>query len=124
MEKDLKSENNKKLYDLRHSTAHLLAQAVVELFPGTKLTIGPVTEYGFFYDFLPLKNFKDLDLPKIEAKMHELSKNDLPIIGKEVSKQEALKLFKGNQFKEEIIIDNANFNIRMLLKRNHNRPPA
>lgn len=103
MVKDFKSENNEKLHNLRHSAAHLLAQAVLELFPGTKLTIGPVTEHGFFYDFLPKQNFKEEDLPKIEAKMHELSKKNLPIVGKEVSKQEALTLFKGNQFKEELI---------------------
>ncbi|MFH1643772.1 MAG: threonine--tRNA ligase [bacterium] len=103
MERNLKSDKNEKLYNLRHSAAHLLAQAVLEIYPGTKLTIGPVTEYGFFYDFLPRENFKEEDLPKIESKMHELAKQNLPIIGKEVSKKEALKLFKGNQFKEEII---------------------
>ncbi len=54
---------------LRHSTAHVLAQAVLELFPGTKLTIGPTTSTSFFYDFLPLQNFKETDLPRIEEKM-------------------------------------------------------
>ena len=103
MEKNLKSEGNEKLQNLRHSAAHLLAQAVLELFPGTKLTIGPVTEYGFFYDFLPKQNFKEDDLPKIEAKMHELAEKNYPIEGKEVSRQEALEIFKGNAFKEELI---------------------
>ena len=103
MEKNLKSESNEKLQNLRHSAAHLLAQAVLELFPGTKLTIGPVTEYGFFYDFLPKQNFKEDDLPKIEAKMHELAEKNYPIEGKEVSRQEALEIFKGNAFKEELI---------------------
>jgi len=91
------------LYKVRHSAAHLLAQAVLELFPGTIITIGPVTQEGFFYDFLPTKNFKEEDLPKIEAKMHELAKKDLPIIQKEISKEEAKKLFKDNPFKLELI---------------------
>ncbi len=93
----------KKLDNLRHSAAHLLAHAVLELYPGTKLTIGPTTENGFFYDFLPPKNFTSEDLPKIEGKMHELAKKNYPIIGKEVSKDEAKKLFKDNQFKLELI---------------------
>jgi len=91
------------LYKVRHSTAHLLAQAVLELFPGTLITIGPVTEEGFFYDFLPSKNFKDEDLPKIEAKIRELAKKNLPIEQKEISKEEARKLFKDNPFKLELI---------------------
>jgi threonyl-tRNA synthetase len=96
-------EKNDQLHNMRHSAAHLLAQAVVELFPDTILTIGPVTETGFFYDFLPSKNFKEEDLEKIEAKMRELVKRDYKIVGKEVSKDEARKLFKGNKFKLEII---------------------
>jgi threonyl-tRNA synthetase len=91
------------LHNLRHSAAHLLAQAVVQLYPGTKITIGPVTETGFFYDFLPPKNFTLEDLPKIEKKMRELSKQNLKIEGKEVSKDEAKKIFKDNEFKLEII---------------------
>ena len=95
--------NEERLSNVRHSTAHLLAQAVLELFPGTKLTIGPVTDNGFFYDFLPTRNFKDEDLPIIEKKMKELSKRNLKIEGKEISKEEALEFFKGNEFKEELI---------------------
>jgi threonyl-tRNA synthetase len=95
--------DKEKLSAIRHSTAHLLAQAVLELFPDTKLTIGPVTENGFFYDFLPTKNFKEEDLPVIEKKMHELAKQDFKIEGKQVSKDEARKLFKGNEFKQELI---------------------
>ncbi len=68
------------LYKIRHSAAHLLAQAVLELFPGTLITIGPVTEEGFFYDFLPPegKSFKQEDLSKIEAKMRELAEKIYP----------------------------------------------
>ena len=90
---------------MRHSAAHLLAQAVTELYPTTKLTIGPVTDEGFFYDFLPEKNFKEEDLAIIEAKMHEIAKRNLPIIQKSIAKQEALKLFKDNPFKIELIND-------------------
>lgn len=96
-------EKNERLYNLRHSTAHLLAQAVLELYPGTQLTIGPVTEKGFFYDFLPPENFKKEDLPAIEEKMHELSEKNYKIIGKEISKTEAKKIFKDNKFKQEIL---------------------
>lgn len=94
---------NDQLYNMRHSAAHLLAQAVLELFPGTLTTIGPVTEDGFFYDFLPAQNFKEEDLLKIEAKMHELAKKNLPITQKEVNKEEARKIFKDNKFKLELI---------------------
>lgn len=99
----MKQEKNEKLHDLRHSAAHLLAQAVLELFPETKLTIGPVTENGFFYDFLPSRNFKEEDLPIIEQKMRELANKNFPIEGREVSLSEARELFKDNEFKLEII---------------------
>jgi threonyl-tRNA synthetase len=98
-----KIERNELLHNLRHSAAHLLAQAVLEIYPETKITIGPVTENGFFYDFLPTKNFKEEDIPLIENKMHEIAKRDYKIAGKQVSKDEARKLFIGNQFKLELI---------------------
>ncbi len=91
------------LQKLRHSAAHLLAHAVLELFPKTKLTIGPATQDGFFYDFLPEQNFKEEDLATIEAKMHELAKQNLPITHKQVSKKEARALYKDNPFKLELI---------------------
>ncbi len=96
-------EKNEKLDNIRHSAAHLLAQAVLELFPGTKLTIGPTTKTGFFYDFLPPQNFTEDDIPKIEAKMHELAEKDYKIEGRQVSKAEASKMFAGNEFKQELI---------------------
>ena len=80
-------EHNNALYNLRHSAAHLLAHAVTELYPTTKLTIGPVTDDGFFYDFLPEKNFKEEDLALIEAKMHEIAQRNLPITQKSISKE-------------------------------------
>ncbi|MCK5633196.1 threonine--tRNA ligase, partial [bacterium] len=67
-----KKENNKKLEILRHSAAHLLAQALTELFPKTILTLGPATKNGFFYDFLPEENLKESDLEAISAKMLEI----------------------------------------------------
>jgi threonyl-tRNA synthetase len=81
----------------------MLAQAVTELFPGTLLTLGPVTENGFFYDFLPPRNFKEEDLAAIEQRMHEIAKRNEPIIGKQVSKDEARSLYKDNKFKCELI---------------------
>ncbi len=93
------------IYKVRHSAAHLLAQAVTELFPGTLTTIGPVTEEGFFYDFLPPegKSFKNEDLPVIEAKMREIIQRKLPIEQKDISKEEAKKIFKENPYKIELI---------------------
>lgn len=88
---------------LRHSAAHLAAQAILELFPGTKLTIGPATEEGFFYDILPVHNLKEEDLALIERRMHELSLKNYPIEHKEISKAEAIELFKDNPFKLELI---------------------
>ncbi|MBI2775011.1 threonine--tRNA ligase [Candidatus Dependentiae bacterium] len=95
--------SNKNLSVLRHSAAHLLAQAVTELYPETLLTIGPATAEGFFYDFLPTRNFKEEDLPLLEARMHELSKRNLTITHKEISKDEARKIFKNNKFKLQLI---------------------
>lgn len=88
---------------LRHSAAHLLGHAVSELFPETLLTIGPATEEGFFYDFLPKRNFKEEDLITITARMHELADKNYPLEHKEISKDEARKLFKNNPFKLELI---------------------
>lgn len=98
-----KNKMHDPVYQVRHSAAHLLAQAVLELFPSTKLTIGPVTETGFFYDFLPDKNFKEEQIELIEQKMREIAARNLKISGKEISKEEARKLFAGNQFKLELI---------------------
>src|SRR5438045_5613022 len=64
---------------IRHSTAHLMAMAVQELFPGTQVTIGPVIENGFFYDFASARPFLEEDLRRIEAKMTEIVQRDLPI---------------------------------------------
>jgi len=93
------------LNTIRHSTAHLMAMAVQELFPGTQVTIGPVIENGFFYDFAAAQPFSDEDLRKIEEKMQEIVKRDLPIRREEWSRDEAIKTFNGlgEKFKVEII---------------------
>lgn len=80
------------LYRLRHSAAHLMAQAVTELYPGAKLAIGPPIENGFYYDIDFPEPLKEEDLPKIEAKMKELSKLDQRIERTEVSREEAKAL--------------------------------
>jgi threonyl-tRNA synthetase len=92
---------------LRHSTAHLMAQAVQTLYPGTQVTIGPTIEDGFFYDFAPPSPFTLDDLPKIEAKMRELSKADLKLERIEVPREEAIAQFEriGEHYKVEILRD-------------------
>src|ERR671929_684408 len=83
---------------LRHSTAHLLAAAVLDLFPGTKLGVGPALledpRYGFFYDVIAPRQLTDEDLPVIEKRMRELAKRNLPYRREEISKEEALRLFR------------------------------
>lgn len=90
---------------LRHSTAHLMAMAVQALYPGTEVTIGPVIEDGFFYDFAPKTPFTVEDLPKIEAKMKEFAKADLRVYRTVVPKAEAIDKFRalGEKYKVEII---------------------
>src|SRR6184192_489363 len=92
---------------IRHSTAHLMAMAVQELFPGTQVTIGPVIENGFFYDFATDRPFSDEDLRRIEEKMAEIVARDLPIKREEWSRDEAIKVFDGvgEKYKVEIIRD-------------------
>lgn len=92
------------LSHLRHSTAHLLAAAVLELWPNTKRTIGPAIEEGFYYDFdFGDEKPSEKDFEKIEQKMHEIAKTWKEFEKREVSKEEALALFKDNQYKTELI---------------------
>ncbi len=99
----MSDDKNKMLAQLRHSAAHLLAHAVIELYPNTKLTIGPATKTGFFYDFLPEHNFTNEDLPKIAARMKEIADRKLPLTHRQISKNEARELYKDNPFKLELI---------------------
>jgi threonyl-tRNA synthetase len=90
---------------IRHSTAHLMAMAVQELFPGTQVTIGPVIENGFYYDFGTDRPFTEEDLRRIEEKMQEIVKRDLPIRREEWSRDQAIATFEklGEKYKVEII---------------------
>src|SRR5215213_6719385 len=90
------SESSEGLEVLRHSTAHAMAQAIVELYPGSKLTIGPPIENGFFYDIEVAGRLTDEDLPGIEERMREIIARDLPIQREEVSKAEAEDLYVDN----------------------------
>jgi threonyl-tRNA synthetase len=102
--------NDKPKFDLetiRHSTAHLMAQAVKQLYPDTQVTIGPVIEDGFYYDFYRESPFIPEDLEKIEQRMKDISSESLNIARKELPRDEALKMFDemGEPFKREIIDD-------------------
>ena len=92
---------------IRHSAAHIMAQAVQRLFPNTKVTIGPVVENGFFYDFDPERPFTEEDLEKIENEMKKIVKENYPFERSEMSAEEAKKFFaeKGETYKVEIIDD-------------------
>ena len=92
---------------IRHSTAHLLAQAVKQLFPTAQVTIGPVIEDGFFYDFAFSRPFTPEDLQLIDDKMHELVKADYPITRRELPRDEAIAYFLGlgEEYKAKIIAD-------------------
>src|SRR5579864_1189632 len=90
---------------IRHSTAHLLAYAVKELFPDAQVTIGPVIEDGFYYDFAYKRAFTPEDLAAIETKMSELARLDEPVVRKLMPRDAAVKFFRdqGELYKAEII---------------------
>ena len=101
------TEDISKLELIRHDTAHVMAMAVQELFPGTQVTIGPTIENGFYYDFAKDDPFTEKDLLTIENKMKEIVNKDLATTFKVFSRKEAIKLFedKGEHYKVEIIKD-------------------
>ena len=92
---------------LRHSTAHLLAQAVKELYPEAQVTIGPVIEDGFYYDFAFDRHFTPEDLEKIEKRMEELAKSEIPVERQVMPREEAIEFFRrqGEEYKAKIIED-------------------
>ena len=103
-------ESEQGLHVMRHSTAHVLAQAVLELWPGATFAIGPPIEHGFYYDFeLPPgedgapQTFNDDDLERIEAKMHQIVEADQPFVRSEVGRDEALALMADHPYKRAII---------------------
>jgi len=99
------NKDEKALEIIRHSTAHLLAQATQQLYPKAQVTIGPVIDNGFYYDFSYKKGFSEQDLAKIEKKMNAIVKQNLPIERQEMPRDDAIKLFKsmGEHYKAEII---------------------
>jgi threonyl-tRNA synthetase len=90
---------------LRHSTSHVMAQAVQGLFPGVKVTIGPAIRDGFYYDFDMERGFSPEDLPKIESRMKEIIDRNLPIVRRPVTREEAIRTFqqRGEPYKVELI---------------------
>ncbi len=90
---------------MRHDAAHVMAQAVQELYPGTQVTIGPAIENGFYYDFARDEPFTPDDLARIEARMHEIVKRDLPLEREVWDRDEAIRVFRdlGETYKVEII---------------------
>src|SRR5437868_2334475 len=102
----MQSEENKKEYlqKLRHTAAHLLAKAVLTLYPGTHNAIGPAIENGFYQDFdFGERKISESDLPKIEEKMQEILKGWSEFQQQEVTSEEAKKAFKHNPYKLELI---------------------
>ena len=101
----MEKETHIDLEVLRHSTSHLMAQAVKELYPQAKVAIGPAIDTGFYYDFDYEPGFTEEDLAKIEEKMHELVKQDIPIERRVIKKEDALKMFKeaGEKYKVELL---------------------
>ncbi len=104
----MQQKDEKYLEHLRHSAAHLLAAAVMELWPDAKRTIGPAIENGFYYDFEFLQPISETDLPRIEEKMHEIAKNWKSFERREISASEAKKEYANNPFKQELIDEFAN----------------
>ena len=105
--KILKRNDEEALSIIRHDCAHVMAEAVQNLFPGTQVTIGPAIENGFYYDFAREVPFTTEDLPKIEKKMHEIVNQGEQFIREVWSREEAIKYFseKGEKYKAELISD-------------------
>jgi len=101
----LKGSDPEGLETIRHSCAHLMAQAIMRLYPDSKLTIGPVVENGFYYDIDSDKAFTPDDLRIIEEQMAKIVKEDLEVFRKELTKKEALMIFATNEYKVEMIND-------------------
>ncbi|KKQ50605.1 MAG: Threonine-tRNA ligase [Candidatus Woesebacteria bacterium GW2011_GWC1_38_13] len=108
-----------KLENLRHSTSHLMAAAVLELFPNAKPTLGPPTEDGFYYDFDELKISED-DLPKIEERMREIVKSWGMFEKLETSNSEAIEQYKNNPYKKELIEEHSKSGEKITLYKSGN----
>ena len=97
------NKKSEKLPLIRHSTAHVMAEAVKNLFEGTHVAIGPAIDTGFYYDFELPRPIKDEDLPKIEKEMRRILASNSPFVKSVISREEALELFKDQPFKIELI---------------------
>ncbi|MBN2739082.1 MAG: threonine--tRNA ligase [Spirochaetales bacterium] len=97
------TDTNDKLLKLRHSTAHVMAEAVLQIFPEAKIAIGPAIENGFYYDFDLPRSLKPEDLEEIEKRMQEIMKAKLDFVKKVVTKDQALEIFKNQPYKLELI---------------------
>ncbi|WP_419770782.1 MAG: threonine--tRNA ligase [Candidatus Marinarcus sp.] len=101
---EIKADNSKEALEiLRHSCAHLMAQAIKELYPEAKFFVGPVIKEGFYYDFKINSKLNDEDLPKIEKKMKELAALKLPIERREYSRKEIEEKFAGDELKQAVL---------------------
>ena len=98
---------DEKLQTVRHSCAHVMAEAILKLYPGTKIAIGPAIDNGFYYDFeFPNgTRFTETDFPVVEKEMRRILAGNHEFVRREVSKQEALKLFSDQPYKVELIND-------------------
>ena len=103
----IKVNSEEGLYFIRHTAAHIMAEAVQSLFPDTKVTIGPVIDNGFYYDFEYSRGFTPEDLEAIEKKMKEISGQKKPLVRKKVSREDAIQIFEkdGENYKVEIVND-------------------
>jgi threonyl-tRNA synthetase len=101
----LDASSEEGLHVLRHSTAHVMAQAVCDLFPGTLYAIGPAIHDGFYYDFKLRQPLSADDLPRVEARMREIVEADQPFVREEVARPQALDRLAGQDFKREILED-------------------
>ena len=95
--------NDERLQTIRHSMAHVMAEAVLELFPGTKIAIGPAIENGFYYDFDLPRPLQDSDLEEITEHMRKIIESGVPFERREVTREEARKLFADQQYKLELL---------------------
>jgi len=100
-----KAKEAERLATMRHSAAHVMAEAVLSLFPGAKFGIGPAIEDGFYYDFEMPRNLTPDDLPLIEEKMKAIVAANAPFVREEISRQEAKKLFQNQPYKLELLED-------------------
>src|SRR4030043_2202801 len=104
-------KHDEQLERMRHSASHIMAEAVQYPFPGAKFGIGPIIENGFYYDCELPRPLTPEDLPVIENKMREIVGQDVPFVGKEMSKDKARKLFAGQPYKLELIDEIADSNV-------------